>query len=593
MFRRSLNPSTLAIALVMVFFMTITVRWSWNMGPSIIRSDAKGYYGYLRAIFITKDLGHERPDGTYLHELPEGTLNKYFAGEAVMLLPFFTGGHVVAHLTDAPLDGLSRPYQRAVSLAAWFYAFVGLMCFRAVLRRMGSGEWPAAGVILLLGFGTQLVQYVSIQPGWSHVYSFCAVSVFLLVTQLLAQGRSMRWALVWGALFGLICLIRPVNALVMLGVPVLLGPATGYFITRFLQQRGMALLAVLCGAFVLSVQSALWYAQVGHLVADGYRGEGFYWNRPAVFQVLFGVRRGLFVWAPVLFAAACAVLWLWKRDRYRAMAALVYWGANTYLISCWWIWFYGSGWGQRVYVDHYPVLFLPLALLLEQARGGWRWLLRGFMLLACALTMAQFYQFNHRLLHMECMDRAKYAYAFLKFDDAHRDRLGGNYRIAPFNPNGMDTLLHEKWDAETDGVHWRGRWIVWPDAPSAQHVVECPVETTYGPEFMVPANELPTGRELYLAVGFERHVYTEEESRTMMAVLAVEKPEGGQAFYEPFPMEPLPPRKPGQWEHIEYRIAIPALRPGEYIKFYFWNQQGNASFRADDLDVTLMAVRPY
>ena len=109
---------------------------------------------------------------------------------------------------------------------------------------------------------------------------------------------------------------------------------------------------------------------------------------------------------------------------------------------------------------------------------------------------------------------------------------------------------------------------------------------------MLPAAEIPPGRDLYLTIAFERWVREVDDTQGIIGVVTVEKPEGGQAYYEPFAMEPLPPR-PGEWEHIEYRIAVPGVRSGEYLKFYFWNQGRAPGFLADDLVATVHIVRPY
>lgn len=590
------SPSTLAIAVVMVFFACITWRWSWNQGPAIIRSDAVGYYGYLRAVFINHDLGHERPNATYLHETPDGTLNKYFAGEAVMLLPFFLAAHGWAHVSGHETDGLSSPYVCAIGLAGLVYALFGLLAFRALLRRLAIEEPVLAAVLLTIGFGTQLVQYASIQPGWSHVYSFCMVSVFLLLTARLAEHPQLRRYAAWGLSLGMILLLRPVNGLVLLALPVVLGNGTGSFLRAFTGRWGPMLAAGIAGACVVFIQCLLWYMQVGHFVADGYKGEGFHWDRPEVVQVLIGFRRGLFLWTPVLLFTAFSILALWKIDRVRAMASLAYWAVNTYVIASWWIWYYGSGWGARVYIDHYPVLFLPMAVVLSRWYRGSPWLWRASLVALGAVslfTLAQFYQYNHRLLHVECMDSRKYAYSFLRFDDAHRDRFGGNYRVAPFNPNGLDTLVHEKWDVEGTWSHWLGRRIRMKGAPSGDHVVACDVVDHFGPSFTMRSSELPKGRALFLAIGFERYVEHVDDTRSVLCVTALEDTSGTQSFYEPFDMEPMPPKGDGVWEHVEYRIAIPPVGEGEDLKFYFWNKKSAARFRLDDLDVTVMAVRPY
>ena len=596
MFRR--RPSTLAIAAVMVFFAFITWRWSWNQGPAIIRSDAEGYYGYLRAVFINHDLGHEKPNGTYLHETPDGTLNKYFAGEAVMLVPFFLIAHEWAIVTGEETDGLSTPYLRAVGLAGLAYALIGLLAYRALLRRSGITEPVTAAMLLIIGFGTQLVQYASIQPGWSHVYSFCMVSVFLWLTVRLAIDLRTRSCAAWGLALGMIVLLRPVNGLVLLGIPVVLGDGTMPFLRALVARWRPLLAAIVAFSCVVLIQSVLWYAQVGHFIADGYKGEGFHWDRPEIAQVLVGFRRGLFLYTPVLLFAVFSVFALWKSERLRALASLAYWSANTYVIASWWIWYYGSGWGSRVYIDHYPVLFMPMALVLSRWHQSprWRWLWRasmGVVAAASLLTVAQFYQYNHRLLHVECMDRRKYAFSFLRFDEAHRDRFGGNYRIAPFHPNGLDTLLHEKWDAEGTWSHWLGRRIRMKGAPSGDHVVAADLMDEFGPSFTMRSSELPKERALFLAIGFERYVEHVGDTRSELCVTVLEDTSGVPSFYEPFDMEPLPPSADGIWEHVEYRISLPPAHAGEDLKFYFWNKKSSARFRLDDLDVTVMAVREY
>jgi len=590
--------STFAIAGVMVFFTLVAWRWSWNQGPAIIRSDAEGYYAYLRAVFINHDLGEEAPNATYLHETPDGTLNKYFAGEALMLTPFFLAAHGWAYVSGAVMDGLSPPYMRAVCYAGLCYALLGLLALRGFLRKTGIDERVIAVLLMVLGFGTQLVQYAVIQPGWSHVYSFCMVSVFMLCTVRLKEVMRWQRAMVWGASLGLVILLRPVNGLALLAVPVVLGRSTVPFVRSLLGEWKHAGAAAIACAAVVSVQCMLWYAQVGHFLADGYRGEGFHWDRPEFMQVLVGFRRGLFLWTPVLILAAASVLLLLCKDRWRALASLVYWGVNTYVIASWWIWYYGSGWGSRVYIDHYPVLFFPLALVLS----GWigeprkRWLWRAslaLLSLASAFTMAQFYQYNHRLLDVECMDARKYAYSFLRFDEGHRDRLGGMYRVPPFNPNGLDTLLHEKWDAEGTWSHWYARRIRMDGAPSAEHVAACDVVDGYGPSFTMRASEFPAGRALYLAIGFERYLAHTEDTRGILCVAVLEDTAGTQSYYTTFAMEPLPPRSNGVWEHIEYRVSMPAANGEEDLKFYFWNKESRSRFRLDDLDVTVMAVRQY
>lgn len=576
----------------MALFVTLAVRWGVDQQPRTIRSDAMGYYGYLHAIFIGHDLGREPHHGEYVKRTPTGTLNKYFAGEPVMLLPFFLAAHAYVKATGIPADPYGHPYSDLIHVAGLVYALLGLLALRALLQRLGVRDGTISMVVLVLGFGTQLAQYTALQPGWTHVYSFCCFAAFLLLTLQLAQGARVRGYIAWGALLGLIVLLRPVNGSVLLAVPVVLGEGTRAFLLRPLKHPMVVVLTVAVGLAVVSIQALLWYAQIGSFVAYGYQGEGFHWSRPEVYQVLFGIRRGLFIWTPVMVMAALSVVALRRWDRSRAGAAALYWTVNVYVISSWWIWYYGSGFGHRAFIEHYVVFIIPLALMLDRWNA---WKLRAaqaFLALASCFTFAQFFQYNHGLLHDESMDRRKYAYSFLRFDDAHRGRLGGNYQCPPFNPNGMDTLLHEHWNGTDSAPHWSGRTQDPGDAAHGQ-VMVCRPSDEFGPMFQLRNEELPKGRALYLAIGLERHVQHVDDTRTALVIATVEGPDGSLRYYGSAAMEPLPPAHDGTWEHIEYRIPLPPLEADEHIKFYFWNQRFQASFDMDDLDMTVLAAKPY
>ena len=79
----------------------LTVRGLWHGTDGdgwkeTIRSDARGYYGYLQAFFIRDDLGREAFNSTYVKYTPTGTLNKYYCGTSVMMAPWFGIGHALA-----------------------------------------------------------------------------------------------------------------------------------------------------------------------------------------------------------------------------------------------------------------------------------------------------------------------------------------------------------------------------------------------------------------------------------------------------------------------------------------------------------------
>lgn len=591
--------STLTIAALMLALSVLQVRWAWigdtgHAWDRLIRSDVRGYYGYLLAVFIRGDLGHEPPDPTYVHHTPDGTLNKYFAGTAVMMAPWFAAGHAVALWSaDAPKDGRSGWEHMAIGLGGLVHVLLGLLLLRALLAGLGVRDPVIAWVLAATVLATPLLPYATMQPGWSHVHSFLAFAAFLFLVHRLADDGRMRWLILLGPVFGLIVLIRPVNGLVLLAVPIVAGHNTRAMIRRVLRRPLHLVTALAAFAAVVGIQPLLWHAQTGHWVEWGYRGEGFHWDRPEVLRVLFGFRRGLFLYAPVLLFAMAALFALRRRAPVVAWSGLIYFAVNTYVIASWWIWYYGSGFGSRVFVDHYPVLALPIAFVLRDASPRWLRATRVFVVACCALLLFQMWQYNTGILHPESMDREKYAFTFGRRDASYRGALGGNYQAPPFNPNGMSVVLEESCDFEHACAHWGGGAIRHrDDAFSGGNAAVFDGKEEFGLGFEAGTDELPTGRALYLEIGLQRYEARSRDSHPMLCVTDVRNARDEVAFYEPFAFNPMPGRA-GAWEQLEYRIPVPPLFPGERLKFYFWDRERRSRVLIDDVFIRVWAVNPY
>lgn len=594
------RASDRAIALCMVAVIAVSVH-GWRTDAEglggwteLIRSDAKGYYGHLTAIFLRNDLGREPFMPEYVQYTPTGTLNKYFCGTAVLMAPWFGIGHGLALLDPAtPRDGYSEYEMKALCVGAWIYLLIGLLALRSVLRGLGVRDAVTAWIVLVLVLGTPLLQYTALQPGWSHIYSFCCISLFLLAVQRFAQRRGDPWIIVAAALAGLIVLIRPVNGLVLLAIPVVVGGDTLPLLARLLERWWVLAAALLAGAAVVAVQPLVWHAQTGNWFEWGYRNEGFYWDRPMVGEVLFGIRRGLFVWTPALLVALVAVPLLWRRDRVRSLFAGLYWVANTYVIACWWIWYYGSGFGSRVYIDHYPVLVLPMALVLQHAAPrAWRWV-RVFLLLCIGLHLAQYVQYRTNVLHHEDVDMEKYTRAFLRFGPEHQEAQGGMMREAPYHPNGMDVVLAESTDLERPSRYWSGGDIRHHrNAFSGERVCVYDDSTEFGITFRAPAGTLPLGRELFLQVDLQRFEAKAGDAMGALAVAALVRPDSTISFYQSFRMEPVRGLQDSTWRALSFRIPVAAARKGEELQFYLWNKDHASRFLIDDVMMRVSAVRP-
>jgi hypothetical protein len=356
----------------------------------------------------------------------------------------------------------------------------------------------------------------------------------------------------------------------------------------------MLLLAVVAGVAVVFLQPLLWHLQTGNWFEWGYRNEGFHWDRPEFIEVLFGFRRGLFLWTPIFLLPVISILLLWRYDRVRSAAALGYFAANLYVISAWWIWYYGSGFGSRVFIDHYPVLVIPMALVLSRWSSGAWMAARLFMVLCILLHLAQFTQYHLGVFDYENMDRAKYRYTFLRFGEDFREQLGGKDQAPPFNPNGMSPVLMEGTDLERSSQLWRGGRIAWDDrAYSGKHVAVYDADTEFGPAFEVPPGTLPLGREIFLEVAFMRYEARARDSFHAIGVVDITDASGNTVHYLSWRMNDLPGQQDDHWERIQYRLPLPAMERGGTLRFYLWNQDGKGEFLVDDLFARVWAVDPH
>lgn len=128
--------------------------------------DAFGYYMYLPGFFIYHDVKDlkwvEHIDKKYAvtggkfyqaTQLESGTYtNKYLCGVALLQMPWFFLGHILAGVTDNPQDGFSSPYQYAIMFGAICWAMPGLLFLRKVLLHYFSDNVCFHTLIFSSGF---------------------------------------------------------------------------------------------------------------------------------------------------------------------------------------------------------------------------------------------------------------------------------------------------------------------------------------------------------------------------------------------------------------------------------------------------------
>ncbi|MEW6468610.1 MAG: hypothetical protein AB1458_06780 [Bacteroidota bacterium] len=438
-------PSRAAICLCAIacLFLLLDERVKDGFWKDTIASDGKGYYAYLPAIFIYQDLQysfsyenekkyHGSNEGPFFcNEIDGKRVNKYFAGEALLLLPFFLLAFLLSWFFGYDLDGYSQLFQHGVSIGAVFYLVIGLLFTRRLLLFYVS-EILASFTLLLIFFGTNLLYYSVFEASISHVYSFGVMAAFLYYLRqalVMKQDRCFLWS-AW--LLALVVLIRPSNGIILLAAPLIAGsfPVFRDGMIRFFRNARLIVFSLAGCLAILSVQILLYYFQSGRFFIWSYGEEGFNFTQPEIMNVLFSYRKGFFVYTPLALVALLGLVPLWHRSRFEFFSMLLLLFVMVWVIASWWMWFYGGSFGQRAFVEYYSLFALLLALLLKRIAGR-RWLLclfapiLGFVVLLCQV---QTYQKYRLILPWDGMTMEKYWKIFLRTDDKY---------IGMFTPNAF------------------------------------------------------------------------------------------------------------------------------------------------------------
>lgn len=399
----------------------------------IVRSDGAGYYAYLPQVFIFKDnrfrfvqrVKDKYPDAK-MHEFGnatpdnDGVYNKYFCGVALCQLPFFLVTHYT-HSDKFASDGYSLPYQKALAIGAIFFLLIGLWLSYWVLLHFRIHPWVAAFSLTVFALGTTLLYYTVNEVLTSHVYSFALISLFFYSLIRWKESQSLGWLLLLVLAYAWVILLRPSNGIVFLLYFALftnLKEAWRFLVNQLLSKVNRLIPALLLFSSLLFLQMTNVKYQTGHWGFNIYSNEGFTnWNQPPFLDVLFGFKKGLFIYAPLFFVSLFGFLYFRKKfaiaNRYVLLFLIVF----LYITASWWCWWYGGSLGMRPFVDVSLFFMLGLAFLLQYAKNWMRVVLVPILAFCVYYSFILTIQLDTAILHFADMDFARYKRIFLKTGD--------------------------------------------------------------------------------------------------------------------------------------------------------------------------------
>ena len=590
MMRSRTRVSTAIIVLIAALH--VVLSWNWRIGDpengpwqTVIGSDGEGFHAYLTGLFIQHDLAKAPAPDHVFTPAGDGRVIKYFCGTALLQAPFFLVAHSAASAGLADPDGRSFPYQLAVVIGSLCFLVFGLFCLRSLLLTLGIGDPATAITIGAVGFGTGALYHSVMIPSMSHVAAFAAIA--WTFERAAHAWRSPPGSGLWQVALGLglVALIRPTDLLITLALPVVIlndpHVLKEWIIRQGLRKWSMAAITFL---LVILIQPLLWYLQCGEAFIRPYSEEGFLWDRPMIWSSLFGARKGLFFYWPLLLLCAPGLVLVCKRNSLSGMTWLVGMLAFVYVTGCWWTWYYGFSYGLRPYTDVLPVMAIPIAVFIDAA-----WSSRGRALLLLAVPLAllqcfQAWQYHVGIIHPTNMDLEKYKRIFLRTDGAYRALFEDGNMRPPYSANGMRTLVDLAYDPAaplppwSGGYSWRG--------PNGELYSRLDGAHSFGPAIVIPANELPADRQFFIRTSVRVQALTEGGSLTAQWVCSLEGPDGHRV-YMTFPLNNTKRIGDTSWQHWQEAILLPRALPGEELRIYVW-QPGPQPLLIDKLEVKIL-----
>lgn len=426
--RNKIKATTISIIFILIALTWVSKnqRWRGDDWTDIIQSDAKGYYAYLPGLFVYQDLNFGFFDTTknvkyydYRSYANGKVINKYYCGTAIAQIPFFLIAHSYCAITNTKMNGFTKPYFISVNIAAIFYVLFGLLYINKTLKYYKIREWPRALILLATIFGTNLYFYTVGEPGMSHVFSFAFVAMFLYHSKSYFLNYQNKHILLTALALGMITLIRPINGLVVFTLPFIAGDFTTLSkATRILfRKTGMLILGVLVFFAVISIQLIIYKISTGVFLIYTYGQEGFKFLSPHFIDMLFSYKKGLFVYTPMYLLSFTGLIYLWKTSRFAVLSWLGFFVLITYILSSWWMWFYGGSFSSRVYVEFIPFFMVLLALPFRNInRKGWKITYSTIILLLIIVCQIMSYQYRYTMIHWGSMTKEMYWDVFLRID---------------------------------------------------------------------------------------------------------------------------------------------------------------------------------
>lgn len=363
------KESIIFIAIILIIF--------FLNGTPFIFGDGYGYYHTAKTLatqgsFTTETYPEYTPysahgvvtreDNVFISSYPPGVSILWWSflkiasvfDQGTIYSDYFKGfnGHSLA-------DGL------AVLTASLVYTSASIVMLRKLLKLKGFSSRISNLATVGAYIGTFAVNYATQQPAYVHTYEIFAYTLFLLFFEKFHISKKIPYLIIMGIAASLLIAIRPVDAVLLLPILILLVRYTKKFLFFLIGALPIA-------AFFLYYN----FISYGSPFISGYtavQNQNFNLNQFKLFEILFSDFRGLFFWSLIIILTL--VILILKTIKHKK-DFLVY-GLPPILlvfVYCFWpYWWAGDSIGNRFFICLTPIVGFGLSkILVNNKNTQWR-----------------------------------------------------------------------------------------------------------------------------------------------------------------------------------------------------------------------------
>jgi hypothetical protein len=243
--------------------------------------------------------------------------------------------------------------------------------------------------------------------------------MFIYFIDLWLEKPSVKYTIIIGLLTGIISLIRPTNIIIVLMIVLWKITSIEDLKQRllfFVKKWNLILLMILLAVAVWIPQFIYWKFISGSFIFYSYPDSmGFFFSNPQIFNVLFSWRKGFFIYTPVMIFAFIGIGMMYKHKKEFFWPVLIYSLLSIYIISSWWVWWYGGSFGLRPLIDSYGIFAIGLATFLTWVLNASR--IKMIVILTVVLLTASLSSWHYKRcyrgsIHWDSMTREAYFDSF-------------------------------------------------------------------------------------------------------------------------------------------------------------------------------------